>query len=318
VVKVRAFIVMAALAGCGEPTPLFCLDDSTCSGGVCIDKFCAQSDLACLSGYRYHESAGEKAGECTGEGNGGGGSGSSDGGTGVADPVQTLPPGEGGATVNASEANDDIRPPCATNPTGRDVMFEITVVSGLTRLYVDTFLTSFDVVLAVYEGACASISSATNPLGCVNATSADACDTRTMMWSQNVRPGTHCIVVDQAGMGAAAAIHVRAIHGPPAITASVGVTSGTTCGHDAFDPGNLCTVPNGPDETWFFKACSGTYNAATPVGWPGEIEARTETVKYDCDLGESGADFTFTKPGPVWLIAHQSAGACGALSLDIL
>ena len=59
---VRAFIAVVVLAGCGAPAPLFCIDDSVCGGGSCIDQFCADSDLTCSSGYRYHESAGERAG----------------------------------------------------------------------------------------------------------------------------------------------------------------------------------------------------------------------------------------------------------------
>jgi hypothetical protein len=311
VVKVRAFIVMVALAGCGEPTPLFCLDNATCSGGQCIDQFCADSDFTCASGFRFHESAGEKAGECTNDGSGNGGSGET-----FDDTVTQLVPGEAGGSADASTAQDDITPSCAANPTGRDVMFEITVPASYTRLYVDTFQTQFDVVLAVYEGSCASITAA-KELGCV-ASGIHACDQRTMQWSANVRAGVHCIVVDQAGTGVATTVRVRGMYGPSAQTAQLGATTtGTTCGHNAFIPSGACAVPNGPDETWFFMACPGLYTAMTSAPWPGDIEARTETVQYDCEQADVGADINLTKPGPVWLIAHQASGTCGTVSLDI-
>jgi hypothetical protein len=283
---------------------------------LCIDQYCAESDLACASGYRYHESAGERAGECTAGSWGSGGGGSDGGGEPFADPVTTVPPGELGVSVDASTAQHDVTPSCATNPTGRDVMFEITVPASLPRLYVDTYETQFDIVLAVYEGSCATITPA-RELGCVNSTSPHACDSRTMQWAANVRAGVHCIVVDQAAAGSPTSAHVRGLYGPTAQTAELGTTSGTTCGHNAFTPAGACSVPNGPDETWFFMGCQGLYTAMTDVSWPGEIEARTENVQYDCAQGEVGADFTLARPGPVWLIAHQAAGTCGTVSVDI-
>jgi hypothetical protein len=314
VVTVRAFIVMAALAGCGQPSPLFCADDGSCGGGLCIDQLCAQSDPACASGYRYHESAGEKAGDCTGQGSGSGNG--TDGGNGEAadDPITTLTT-EDPTLVDASKARDDFAPSCATNPMGRDVMYEIDVPAGFPRLYVDTYLTMFDVVLAVYEGSCASIT-ASHELGCVNS-GAHACDSRTMQWSKNVRAGVHCIVVDQAGSGPASNVFVRAITGPAATSAEKGVTSGNTCNMNRFGPSVTCTAPDSIDTAWFYAACPGSWLAMLPASWPGDIEARTASQTYDCQPADTGALFVLSQPGPVWLIAHQAGGSCGAVSVNV-
>jgi hypothetical protein len=315
VVTIRAVIVMAALAGCGEPTPLVCLDSAACGGGRCIDSFCADADPTCNSGFRYHESAGAQAGECTaGTGSGGGGA-SDDGGT-FADPIVPLPPGELGTSVSATTAQHEITPSCATNPTGVDVMFEIVVPADLTRLYVDTDQTTFDVVLAVYEGSCAAATPA-KELGCVDPNDFTACSTRTMQWSANVRAGVHCIVVDQASTAAASLVHVRGLYGPAAPLAQLGNNAGTTCGQDTFVPNGYCTALDGPDEAWFFMQCGGSYLATAATSWPGDIEVGTETAQYDCQPGNTGALFTLARPGAVWIVAHQASSTCSTVTLNV-
>ncbi|HEY5948188.1 MAG TPA: hypothetical protein VIV40_21980 [Kofleriaceae bacterium] len=319
--KAAAFIVMVALAGCSEPTPLVCANNAACGGGICIAGACADPDGSCASGYRYHESAGALAGTCTGGQGSGGGSGSGNGSGASVDPIYGLALGESGNLIDASDAKDEIQPSCAA-VGGVDVMYEYTVPL-LSRLYLDTYGSTFDVVLAVYQGACGPSMTA---LDCV-ATGARACDARTKQWSAIVQPGTYCIVVDQPAAAPARLANVRAMLAPPGPTGAIGANVASTCGHDEWGPSPAnCVVDDGSDASWFFMSCGGTWLASTcSTSYPGDLEAVTISsasmgCEYGCDAanGIDGLHYTLSKPGPVWLVAHlSSTSACGTVSVTV-
>ncbi len=309
---VRAFIVMAALAGCGQPTPLLCNDNAPCLGGVCIAQYCADPDLTCESGYRYGDSAGPNAGECTGSGNGGGsGGGSGDGGESFGDQVAMLVLDGSPTTVNAATAQDDVAPSCAT-AGGVDVMFQANVTVGGV-LYVDTLGTSFDAVLAVYAGTCADVKlSGAADDACIS-TGPNACSATTKQWATLVAPGSYCFVVDQATSNAThATATVRAKLGPPAAPAQMGANTATTCGRDYW-PAN-CAGDNGEDATWFFSACGGSFSVdpVSPTTWVGDLQVfGLGAAPVICDLGANGAPFSLAQPGPAWVVAHEiDTSAC--------
>lgn len=308
--RVGAFIMMAALVGCGEPTALPCADNPTCSGGLCIDGFCADQDTACQSGYRYGDSAGDRAGDCTG---GGAGSGSGNAGP---DMIYTLTNDGAPTVVDASNAHDDVKPQCA-GVGGVDVMFDVSVPSGLTRLYVDTSQTDYDVVLAIYDGPCAS--SAKTELACI-ASGAGSCDARTKQWSEILNPGAYCVVIDQPAAGASHVATARAIIGPPSIAGRIGANSATTCGHNDWYPSTGCIVQSDVEDTsWFFMGCSGTWKATAGMAWVGDLEVFLPLGEpYGCADRVTGITYPQTKPGPFWLVAHQDVSqSCGTLTATI-
>lgn len=299
---------MVALAGCSEPMPLPCADNATCSGGVCIDGFCADADTTCASGFRYHESAGSLAGDCTaGAGSGTGNAGS--------DMFYALSTDGAPTAVDASAAHDDIKPQCAA-AGGVDVMFDVSVPSGLTRLYVDTTQTDYDIVLAIYDGPCAS--TAKTEIACI-ASGANSCDSRTKQWSEILQPGAYCVVIDQPAPAAAHVATARAITGPPSIAGRIGANSASTCGHNEWYPASNCIVQDDIEDTsWFFMGCSGTWHVTAASAWIGDLEALTLGVPLACGDRVAGITYTQTKPGPWWLVAHQdSSQACGTLTATV-
>ena len=61
----RMVVVMMTFVACGTPGEFVCDVDEDCGDfGLCIDNSCAFGDDACLSGLRFHESAGDRANEC--------------------------------------------------------------------------------------------------------------------------------------------------------------------------------------------------------------------------------------------------------------
>lgn len=309
----RAFIVMAALAGCGQPKPLHCNDDSPCLDGVCIDSYCAVQDVTCASGYRYDQSAGDYADECTMSGHGGGW-GSGNGGDTITETVYALTTDGAANPVPASTATDDVDPTCA-HPDGRDVMYELTLPAR-QRVYLDTFASTYNVVLAVYSGACKS--SAKSQIACVSS-GPGACDAQTMQWSGDLNAGTYCIVVDQPAIASPQLASVRALVGQPDIpTARVGSNLVDTCADDAWPSG--CYVGNAEDATWFFMACGNTsWSVSAPMTWTGDLEARTlRNEVLDCYAGADIITFNLAMPGPVWLIAHTDpARVCGTINVQV-
>ena len=314
--KAAAVIVVAALVGCGDLVPLPCTGagNGVCRAeGMCINGFCANADGSCASGYRFDDSAGSLGGTCADPG---GGSGSGSGSENFADDPVQLAPNETFMVVDASHAVNDIEPGCGATG-GVDVMFDIDVVAPKNRLYIDTYSTTYDVVLAVFTGPCAAVDPS-KKIECVES-GPRACSATAKQWSRNLSPGSYCIVVDQATTTTThPTVTINLAHELSAPDAIVGSNGGTTCGHDEWFPAAQCTAPNGPDATWFFMSCGGNYEAVTtPSAWPGDLEAYDSVNTMECQVGQTGVYFDPVRPAPAWFIAHQAAGSCGPLSLVI-
>jgi hypothetical protein len=329
-------MTVAALAGCGEPAALECgTDPSRCGPtGVCVGNYCALPDELCASGLRYHESAGPNAGTCTdtsetsgsddaGTGTGTGGGPDGGGNQGV-DKIQTLVLDGNIVVIDATDAQDDIKLPCAPGTGGKDVMFDVNLTTS--RFYIDTFGTNYDVVVGVFSGACNSPTKTLLSSGCVGPGA--SCDGKTKQWSHTalLNAGAYCVVVDQPTATAgnqALGLVIRGVSAGPSRLATVGTSTGDTCPLNLYAPDNiLCTVSNGPDYAWFFMACSGTYTATitTPSSWSGELETSTIDIgTLDCDDGDFGVEMpTGGRPSPFMILAHDlNAATCGNVTLNI-
>lgn len=312
--RARAVMVMVLVVGCGEPTPLACFDDGVCGGGLCIEGFCADYDDACASGMRYHESAGGRAGECTGPvGNGGGGSGDS------AIDVYVL--AESNA-VDATNARDDIAPSCAARG-GKDVMFDVDVRTP-SRLYVDTYGTTYGVVLAVYEGTCATLTPASLELSCTYAT----CGPTTQQWSDILGAGAYCVVVDQlSAEEPAGALVVRSKLGLPSPLGNDAVHTnlqniGTTCGPDLVQAS--CNAQSAGDASWFFMTCGkATFwvDTCDDPGFEGFLTAfGLARTALACTTGCNGPamQVALPAPSPIWVVADDiTSVACGSVMVYV-
>ena len=310
--RARALAWLVAIAACSAPTPLPCADDSTCSPGICADGFCATADLACASGYRYHESAGDLAGACTHESaSGGGGSG------GSGDPVYAL---DAMKTIDASSARDDVRPSCAS-ASGRDVVFEATLTSE-RRLYIDTYGSSYAAVIAVYDGRCASF-------GSERSCSPGTCGPAFAQWSEILPAGTYCIVIDQADTAPAGTLVVRSTSGPPSplgrITNYMDAPNiGDTCGPDLL---KSCSATSAGEAIWFMTTCSGgTLYADSCIDgdYTGNVALWTfgpAPVACGPGCGAPPADgivYSLPGPSPLWVVADElSSAGCGTVEVDV-
>lgn len=99
-----------------------CLDDASCSGGVCqASGYCSFPDDACGSGQRYGEHApADLAGACVVPGGGSSGTSSGSGSTSI-DPVTTLDgtaPGEASAPGDTSMPGESSSADATTAPVG--------------------------------------------------------------------------------------------------------------------------------------------------------------------------------------------------------
>lgn len=310
-------MVLAVVVGCGEPTPLPCNNDLACGGGACIEGFCAVPDGSCSSGLRYHESAGALAGECAaGSGDGSGSGGGS--GLPVTGEIEML----GDVTViDASTARDDIKPSCAVTG-GRDVMFDVTI-RGSQRLYVDTFGTSYGVVLAVYSGTCAVLTPQSFDAFCV----ATSCNATTMQWSEVLAAGDYCVVVDQSVPNAPAGqLVVRSKVGPPSPVGNLFnrtnlLNIGSTCAPDQMQAS--CNPASAGEVSWFFMTCGGTLNADTcdDADYQGYLTAfGLGAAPLACTDGCVGPSIntTLAAPSPLWIVADDVAStSCAQVAVYV-
>lgn len=312
--RAASIVAMAAAAAgwlaCGEPTPLPCSDDVTCGDGKCIGGFCAGTDLACASGFRYFESAGSLAGQCTGSGS-------------PLDPIDvTHELHEGENPVAAAEAKDNVESPCA--PTGaRDVRFKLHLDTQ-RRLYLDTYKTTYPVMLAVYGSSCDSLVAASLRY-CDSGTT---CDANTKQWSEILVPGDYCIVAEQADLQQRpASLVVRARLGLPVVAAAMPVDLASSCTSNEVAPS--CNSPSGAEGALFYMTCGGHYSLdacmTDAVDCPifdGVLAVYSlSPLPLACAPIQPPApalDLTVTEPAPMWLVADSRAGAvCHSLSVRV-
>lgn len=321
----RALVVTvtALVASCGEPAALSCIDDRTCGTGVCVEGFCAMPDPQCASGLRYHDSAGALAGDCTsatgdGKGDGTDTDDGNDSGNTPADIYRLLEHN----SLDAASARDDIAPSCAA-PGGKDVMFDVTV-DATSRLYLDTYGTSYGVVLAIYAGRCATLTNGGRELACIKT----SCGPSTQQWSDILAPGDYCVVVDQLNAAEQpGALVVRSKLGLPSpfgddteLTNLLNV--GSTCGPNRVQAS--CNARSAGDASWFFMTCGQirfTADSCDDNYFRGYITALgLGNTPLACVPGCAPPymDLAFTAPSPIWVVADDiSSEPCGAVRIYV-
>ena len=134
---------------------------------------------------------------------------------------------------------------------GRDVFYELTLPAAEV-VYFDTFGSSFDSVLRIHAGSCAS-------LGALKTCSDDACGTQRTQLALQLAAGTHCIVVDQYKAGLTAGALVLTVKrggrkGTP-LAAGSGTVSGSTTGRTHQSVASCEANTLQPDAAYFFLTC---------------------------------------------------------------
>jgi hypothetical protein len=290
-----------AFASCGEPTAYRCSTNAQCQDGsaqgVCTrENLCALTDQSCASGLRYDESAGMLAGQCIIAGD---------------DPSAPLPL-EPSQTVDLQGAHDDYTPSCGM-AGGPDIFFETTLTQP-GRLYVDTFGTSFDVILAIHSGPCATLGA---ELACLAA----SCTAEFQQWSADLPAGTYCVIADQAHAATTLTLTVRSVLGPSSPLGQVGTNVGNTCTEDVWT--GACGRSSTPEQTWFFMTCAPqVFTASACVvqpGFEGDLQAwGLGNSALGCDTGCTPMSVSQTEPGPLFIVEEAaSLATCGSAALDV-
>ena len=296
-------VMVVAVAGCGTPGELVCELDEQCGGGLCIDGSCAFDDGSCLSGLRFHESAGARANECVDIGVVFSGD----------TPADPIPLPDGAMTVDVSNKHDDFSPSCA-GPGGKDVFFEVQL-DDFERLYLDTVGTNFAVTLTVRQGRCADLGS---ELSC----GVGNCGPNVVQYTDTLDAGTYCVIADQlSGSESGTMLTVRASMGPPADLTHPGPNFGDTCDSDDWD-GTCASGTTLPDQTWFLMTCIPTRVhasvCATDSGFDGHIMTfGLDGSEQSCASGCDGGVIDLQQPGGVWVVAEAGSEAtCDLIEID--
>lgn len=171
-----------------------------------------------------------------------------------------LPPGVtdvsgGGAFPFDARGNaDEIAAPCATAP-GPEVRFQLSLAASEV-VYLATFGSSGNPVIAIYEGGCAE-------LGTSEACADDTCGGVQAQGAWPLAAGSHCIVVDHAGVpdGEGALEVVRSGNAGDPLTGRSGTVTGDTCKDDNTNDADnnddkvACGDEPAPDHHYFFTLC---------------------------------------------------------------
>ncbi len=161
-------------------------------------------------------------------------------------------------TVNLAAAHDDnwaqaTGEDCG-DQGGRDVFYQFTLPADEV-VYWDTFSSSFDTVVRVFDGACTT-------LGAVKRCSDDACSSTRSQGAMQLAAGTYCLVVDQfsntSTTGATTLTFKRGGRTGTALTAMSGTRTGTTTGKVNQSIAGCESNSAQPDDAYFFLTCPNT------------------------------------------------------------
>ena len=147
---------------------------------------------------------------------------------------------------------------------GRDVFYQLTL-SAAEVVYLDTFGSSFDTVIRIHAGSCASI-------GALQACSDDACGQQRTQVARQLAAGTYCVVVDQfkaAITTGSLVLNVKRGGRTGSQIAGSGSVSGTTTGKQHLSVASCEANTMQPDVGYFFLSCPSvttTVSANTCTG----------------------------------------------------
>ena len=353
---------IAVLASCGDIGPYRCATQAQClaanaAEGYCTPYgYCAFPDPSCPAislgnGYRYDESAGPLAGGCVSE---------EPGppppcpeieicGDGCALPNQSdticpendrpagalkLLPYFGYHEISLAYSHDDMTPNCAS-PGGRDLFYEVDIPAsaGALRLYLAIY-TDFNSVLAVYSLPCAELvdrvsrGMSTSHRACiVGAACPDPGYEGLRVWTDNLDPGSYCMVLDQQGPAdaelSAGMAYVIANFGPPAeqLPVPAQLTANTCTGENVLGScqGGAATT----EQLYFLSVCPGTLSASTCAQSPafgGRLElfdafGVLRLCTAGCDAGDPFS--TAVTANGYWLAVEQAPAVCEEVVVDV-
>jgi hypothetical protein len=180
-----------------------------------------------------------------------------------AGPPNDLPSGaidvtSGGTfTADLTNAHDDIGDPSCGGSGGLDVFYSVTLTDAQVY-YFDTFGSSFDSLVRVYDGACTT---ATAQKACGD----DSCGGAQTQIAISLAAGTSCIVVDQAAASETGTdVTLNVIPGGrdgTALDGGMQTATGDTCpATNTWDPVDQnCDGPGsgGKDLAYFITVCPG-------------------------------------------------------------
>jgi len=160
--------------------------------------------------------------------------------------------------VDLAFARDDVDGDTCAGAGGRDVFYTVTLSSPRVY-YFDTFGASFDTMLRVFAGSCASVTSSLTPLTCAN----DACGGTQTQLAVSLPAGTSCIAIDQASSAETSGNLVLEVvagsrNGMPLPAGMQQLTGNTSSSSNVMDPVDVnCDEPGsgGKDLAYYFTLC---------------------------------------------------------------
>jgi hypothetical protein len=207
------------------------LDGCTPSAEICgdgIDQDCDGSDLACATNDQAAGAIDVTAG--------------------------------GTFTADALLATDDVgAASCGGGDGGRDLFYRVHLTSPEVY-YVDTFGSSYDTNVRVYNTACTDIGSGANDDGCAD----DECGGGQTQLAVRLPVGDSCIVVDQADPADSGDLTLTVMRGGRdgfVLARGTHTTNGdTTNSTNLRDPIDMCDAPGsgGRDVAYFVTVCPST------------------------------------------------------------
>ena len=224
-------------------------------------------------------------------------------------PANPIDVSAGGVFMwDPTNALNDVASPCASAP-GPDVFFTITLAAPEV-LYLDTFGSSADSVIAIYPGDC-------TPLGTMEACVDNSCGGTKSQGAWNLGAGTHCIVVDQVGTNGGTAGRLDVVHGNRAGDPLVGA-SGSVTGNTANDDNSnnaSCGCEPANDHHYFVTVCPGTtpmlhVETCNNANWDTVLQIRSNAASQtslactddSCGAVQSTLTATLNGPGLFWAI----------------
>jgi hypothetical protein len=217
-----------------------------------------------------------------------------------------------------TSATNDFASPCASS-AGPDVFFKITLAAAEV-IYLDTFTSSADSVIAVYTGDC-------SPIGTAEACVDNSCGTLQSHGAWNLGAGTHCIVVDQVGSSGGTMALLRVTRGNRAgdpLNGASGSVSGNTCNDDNSNNSDSCGNEPAEDHHYFVAACPGSkelhLETCTGATWDTVLQIRNNANSSlgcnddSCPGYQSTLTRTITGPGLYWAIV-DGWEECGSYTM---
>lgn len=232
-------------------------------------------------------------------------------------PTDAIDVSAGGTfTIELAGASDDVATSCAAG-AGADVFFELELATPEV-IYLDTFGSDANAVIAVHAGACGAMTSLE---ACVD----DSCGSVHAQGAWNLPAGTHCIVVDHVGdaVGVTQLEVVRGGRDGDPLIGTSGTVSGDTCRADNSNDAS-CGCEPAEDQHYFFTVCpAGTMATIATCGdatWDTVLQFRNgmhmgEGCTDDsCGTVQSTLTRSLAGPGLFWAIVDGCV-ECGPYTL---